>query len=190
MHRYRLALTIVLFTLLALGASACAGAGGGGSGSRVASLNGSSSGGRGGATTTTAPDPQDAALAFARCMRQHGVDMPDPQTDSSGRTRLQLRGNPDKRKLQAAEAACGSLLKGGHGPGQPLSAAQQDAMLNFARCMRQHGIDMPDPTPGQAGVTLRKQTKAELNSPKFRRAEAACMHFIDQAFKPGRGGTR
>jgi hypothetical protein len=187
MHRHRSTPTLALFALLALGASACAG--GGGSGSRVASLNGSSSGGRGGATTTTAPDPQDAALAFARCMRQHGIDMPDPQPDSSGRTRLQARG-PDKRKLQAAEGACGSLLKGGNGPGQPLSAAQQDALLNFARCMRQHGIDIPDPTPGQAGVTIRKQTKDQLDSPKFKRAEAACMHFIDQAFKPNRGGSK
>ena len=187
MHRHRLTLTLALFALLALGAGACAG--GGGSGSRVASLDGSSSGARG-ATTTTAPDPQDAALAFARCMRQHGIDMPDPQSDSSGRTRLQVRGKPDKRKLQEAEGACGSLLKGGNGPGQPLNAAQQDALLNFARCMRQHGIDVPDPTPGQAGVTLTKRSKGELNSPRFRHAEAACMHFIDQAFKPNRGGSR
>src|SRR5262245_16643121 len=29
-------------------------------------------------------NPEDAMLAFARCMREHGVDMPDPDTSSGG----------------------------------------------------------------------------------------------------------
>ena len=175
---------LVLLVLLALGAAACAGSGDGGS--RVASLSGSSSGGR---TTTTPRNPEDAALAYARCMRQHGVDMPDPQVDSSGKTRLEIRGGKlDKRKVLAADSACGSLLKSGLGAGRQLDPAAQDAMVHFARCMRQHGIDMPDPTPGQ-GLRIQRSKAVDPDSSKFRQAEQACNHLLDQ-LKPSAGGRK
>jgi hypothetical protein len=44
-------------------------------------------------------------VAFARCMRQHGIDLPDPKPDGS----LPDRGrglNPDDPKFKAAERAC------------------------------------------------------------------------------------
>ena len=67
---------------IAITAAAC---GGGTSPSGVATL-------AGGHTTTTTKkskaearqEMQDAALAFARCMRQHGVDMPDPTFTDNG----------------------------------------------------------------------------------------------------------
>src|SRR5204862_2850798 len=94
---------------LALGAAALAAtmlvaAGGRGSGSdaQVASL-----GGAGAATTTTAPGGsgrgnsgasdaarQQAMLDFASCMREHGVDMPDPKFDSEGHAAIAIGGGP------------------------------------------------------------------------------------------------
>jgi hypothetical protein len=75
----------LMLALLGLGlALALVGCGGSPDGDRVASLSGAGATG-----TTRAPangasrDPEQAALAFARCMREHGVDMPDP-TDDGG----------------------------------------------------------------------------------------------------------
>ena len=34
---------------------------------------------------------RDQALAMARCMREHGVDMPDPTFDDNGRVSIQLK---------------------------------------------------------------------------------------------------
>ena len=34
--------------------------------------------------TAAAVDPEQAVLDFAACMREHGVDMPDPEIDSAG----------------------------------------------------------------------------------------------------------
>ena len=96
--------------------------------------------------------PQEAALDFARCMREHGIDMPDPEVDDTGRIRVRIGAGgpgggarPDPRKLEAAQEACGGLMGGGDGDRQ-LDPAARDAMVAFARCMREHGIDMPDPT--------------------------------------------
>jgi|Tabmets5t2r1_1033131.scaffolds.fasta_scaffold10957_2 hypothetical protein len=66
---------LVLGLLLAV--AAC---GGGDKGGGVASL-----GGAGSATSTTTPvaggSDRQKALDWARCMRQHGIDMPDPSTE-------------------------------------------------------------------------------------------------------------
>ena len=40
-------------------------------------------------------DPEEAALAFAQCMREHGVDMPDPQVGSNGEFRVTVNGDPE-----------------------------------------------------------------------------------------------
>src|SRR5438128_1667943 len=77
---------IGLAAVLALGvtASACGSGGGGSGGKRVASLAAHT-------TTTTATGSkgdkksfEDAMLEYARCMRQHGVDMPDPTFTDNG----------------------------------------------------------------------------------------------------------
>ena len=93
-------------------------------------------------------DPEEAALAFASCMREHGVDMPDPQVGSNGELRVTINGGPgslDMEEMQAAQEACQDLMPGPMGEPRELTAEEKDAMLGFAQCMRDHGIDMPDP---------------------------------------------
>ena len=97
----RMRMGLLLGLLLAL--AACGG--GGGKPGGVASL------GDGKATPTTAAgggsDRMQAALAFARCMRQHGISMPDPKTTAEGILRELPRGlDPDDPRLSAAEDAC------------------------------------------------------------------------------------
>jgi hypothetical protein len=55
---------------------------------------------------------RDNALEFARCMRQHGVDMADPQVTNGG-IRMSIRGgggkgrlNPDSPAFRDAQEAC------------------------------------------------------------------------------------
>jgi hypothetical protein len=84
---------------------------------------------------------------------------------------------PDPKKLEAAQQACGGLMGGGDGDRQ-LDPAARDAMVAFARCMREHGIDMPDPT-GE-GLMLRRDGEGgpDPASAKFREAEQACDHHL------------
>jgi hypothetical protein len=51
--------------------------------------------------------------------------------------------------------------------------------VKYAQCMREHGIDMPDPKPGEPirlRITKDQEAKAE-------EAKEACRHFA-----PGLGG--
>src|SRR5438094_614227 len=76
------------------GVTFLAACGGGGSNDpRVASLGGASA-----ATSTTAAqtqaDTQQAVLDFARCMREHGIDMPDPQISDDGKISMGMAAKP------------------------------------------------------------------------------------------------
>jgi hypothetical protein len=123
-------------------------------------------------------------------MREHGVDMPDPEVDDKGRVRVRIGAGgpgggtrPDPAKLEAAQKACGSLMGGGDGPGQ-LDPAERDAMVAFARCMREHGIDMPDPTGD--GLLMRRDGEQgpDPESEQFQEAEQACDHHLANLGRP------
>jgi hypothetical protein len=169
MTRMRMGL-LLLGLLLAI--AAC---GGGDKGNGVASLGGSDK-----ATTTRADagsDNRQRALAYARCMRQHGIDMPDPKFDAAGRMAQQLPAGvgPDDPQFKAADQACKQYAPSGE-PEKPDPQTQQQ-MLAYARCMRQHGIDMPDPKPG-GGIDADGAKGVDLNSPKFKAADQACQQYV------------
>jgi hypothetical protein len=132
---------------LTLAVAAC---GGGDNSDGVASVGGK-------ATATTSPggssDPQQAALAYARCMRQHGVNLPDP------------------------EQVCRTYLPDGGPTVDPPTPQMLQQTLAFARCMRQHSINIPDPKPG-SGIDARG---ANPNGPKFNAAQRACQPLLPNA---------
>jgi hypothetical protein len=160
---------------LTLAVAAC---GGGPKSGGVASLNGS-----GQPTSTTSAnsgkDSEQAALAFARCMRQHGVDMPDPQVSGNAIMQKGPTGvKPDDPKFKAAQQACNKYMPNGGQPSKP-NPQEQQQMLQFARCMRQHGIDMPDPGPN-GGITINGgngRKGPNPDDPKFKAAQQACQQY-------------
>lgn len=114
--------------------------------------------------TTEAPaDPEEAILAYTQCMRENGVDLPDP--DFSGEPGQGGGGffggqggiDPDDPDFQKAQEKCGSNLESIRGNFNPDNQEQiQDAALELAQCMRDRGFDVPDPDfsqggPGQGG---------------------------------------
>jgi hypothetical protein len=181
-HRLHLA-GVVGALALTLAVAACGGTKTGG----VASLTGSKQ-----PTATTSPggnkDPRQAALAFARCMRQHGIDMPDPQF-SGNKVTQRLKGGPGKGpndpKFRAAQQACNKYLPNGGQPTKP-DPQEQQQMLAFARCMRQHGIDMPDPDPNGGGTVMGPGTRVRPDDPTFKAAQQACQKYLPNN---GKGGT-
>ena len=105
---------------------------------------------------------EERLLAFAECMRDNGVDFPDPVVEADGTVVFGRRpgsgGAPGFEAigrdpaLPAAREACSSLLQGlAFGPGRGGNFDEtelQDSLLEFARCMRDNGIDMGDPDFG------------------------------------------
>jgi hypothetical protein len=185
----RTPLVTLMLVVLTLSLAACGGAAAAPSG--VASLE--SAAPDASATPRPSVDPEEAQLAFAECMRENGIDMPDPGGGGGGA--LFRVGGPDGvdvETFEAANEACRHHLEAVMGEGgQELTPEQRDAMLAFAQCMREHGIDMPDPgTGGPGGVFIGRAGGGDgpdPNDPEFREAMDACREHLGDAF-PGRGG--
>jgi hypothetical protein len=54
---------------------------------------------------------EDAFLEYAQCMRDHGIDFPDPEFNGDGAVAIRGGGDPDDPEFQAAEEACRTLLE-------------------------------------------------------------------------------
>ena len=137
------AATLVLTT-------ACSKAGGGDDG--VASLNGGNNPTGSAQNASGQGSDEDKMRAFAKCMRENGVDMPDPEPGGAMRA-MPATGGDEFEKMNKASEACNKLLPNGGKP-KPLSPEELDKMRKTAKCMREHGIDMPDPDPNNPGVTI------------------------------------
>lgn len=161
-------------------------------------------------------DAEQLALKFAQCMRAHGVDVSDPDTNGGVRITVgrpaRVSGSspppsPDTQapssdgksptvqgpppEVQAAMNACKQYQpKGGQGSGPP-SQAQIDAATKFAQCMRDHGIPMQDPQVTSDGGMIQSigGQGVDPGSDQFQSAQKACQHYMDDARpKNGQGG--
>ncbi|MEU0788850.1 hypothetical protein ABZ342_02210 [Amycolatopsis sp. NPDC005961] len=123
-------------------------------GDKVASISTPPKSGGPTAADTSGKSDEDKMRDFAKCMREHGVDMPDPKpAGDGGGMAITLGGDgADASKIEAAQKACKSLMPNG-GEMKPPSAEELDKMRKDAKCMREHGIDMPDPDPSGKGMT-------------------------------------
>jgi hypothetical protein len=101
---------------------------------------------------------QDAMLEYAQCMRDNGIDMPDPEFEEGGGISLGVDSegglDPESEEFKAAEAECEPILEEAR-PDVQLSpeeqAEMQDRLVAMAECMRARGHDMPDPQVEDGG---------------------------------------
>jgi len=125
-------------------------------GSKVASISTPPKSGGPAAADNSGKSDEDKMRDFAKCMREHGVDMPDPKPAGDGKgMSIAIQGEgADKSKIDTAQSACKHLMPNG-GEMKPPSAEELDKMRKEAKCMREHGVDMPDPDPaGKGGVRI------------------------------------
>ncbi|WP_283135257.1 hypothetical protein [Rhizohabitans arisaemae] len=138
----------------------------------------------GGSPSPTASiDPREKGRLFAQCMRENGVDMPDPGANG-GAVRVERR--PGDAKMEKALEACQS--KAGPGTRKPLDPAEQEKFRALARCMRENGIDMPDPDFSGGRVTIGGGDLKKINprDAKFREAMETCRNKVGITGGPGR----
>jgi hypothetical protein len=151
-------------------------------------------------STTTAASSSSgknaSGLAFARCVRAHGVpNFPDPTSNGQGGIQIQqsqrsgsgpttsVNGVPvNGPAFQGAMQACrGELPNGGH-PSAAQTAQLKAKALAMSRCMRSHGVpNFPDPTfqsgPGGGvgvGIKIGNGSGIDPSSPAFQAAQKEC----------------
>jgi len=138
------------------------------------------SGGSPNSVTASAGNPNKGVLAFARCMRSHGItDFPDPNAQGGFSAPNGL--NPKTPQYAAANSACKSLTGSATPP--PYNPTLVAKLLKYAICMRAHGLSwFPDPNAqGHLDVSMPKGTSP--NSPQYQAANKACSADL-----PGSGG--
>jgi hypothetical protein len=120
---------------------------------------------------------RERALKFTQCMREHGIDMPDPDGGE-----FHDVGTANKDKMNDAAEACRQYMPTDNEMVKP-SAEDIENLRKFAQCMREHGIvKFPDPSPD--GLNL-GGTGLDPQDATFKTAEEACKDVRPK--RPGSG---
>lgn len=125
-------------------------------------------------------DREEALLQFAACMRDGGVDMPDPQFTADGRANMgTLFGDIDQNdpEVKAALTACDQYLPSSTQSDPAAVAEQQERLLVFAACMRDEGIEMADPVAG-GGPGRGALAGLDQNDPEIAAALEVCRPLL------------
>ncbi len=154
--------------------------------------------GHGGAHPAASPAPTgmtDAQILaigqqFAQCLRSHGLpDLPDPQVSGG-----ELTWGSDNQAVkdglsgsQAAQDACRPILDrlpatAHHGASY--SAADIQHLIQFAQCLRQHGVpEWPDPKADGTFPLRGTPLEREGKSPRMQAAIQACQQYWDKGIE-------
>jgi hypothetical protein len=179
--RARGAAGVAVLAAIAVGASGCGSGGGAKQKEHSASSPGPGSADGLATSARGSTSLEDGILAFARCMREHGIDMADPKPGpGGGQGFLQIGGTAaPQQRLEAANSACQALLPKGPGLSPKQIQDMAESSVRFARCMREHGVDLPDPKIGGDGsltIAVGGAGGSPINptGPAFQKAQRAC----------------
>jgi hypothetical protein len=130
------------------------------------------------------------AVAYAQCMRSHGVpNYPDP--DSQGHfPPVQIgRNGVSQQAVQSAQNACRHLQPGGGAGTAQQQQAKLTQALNFSRCMRAHGVpNFPDPSTSNGGMGY-NLSGVDTHSPQYQSANQTCQSQSGKGQASARAGS-
>jgi hypothetical protein len=113
---------------------------------------------------TNSPDPR----RFAACLRERGVDVPDPQPGED----LKLPNKDDRTR--SALRACAQFAPPSQ---QEETGFDPAASRAYAQCVREQGFpDFPD--PDERGPRIPKDL---INDDRFNAADRECAHHLNES---------
>ena len=134
-------------------------------------------------TATTIIDEEitfeEGVLDFAQCMREEGINFPDPTFDIDGNPQFDNLEIENEEEFENAFENCEDILRNAL-PEQfdldpEVEAALVDASLEFSQCMRDEGIDFPDPKPGEFGFFAFRDADIDFSSEAVQEAFEICQ---------------
>ena len=134
-------------------------------------------------TVTTGVDEEttfeEGVLEFAQCMREEGINFPDPTFDIDGNPQFDNLEIENEEEFESAFENCEDILRNAL-PEQfdldpEVEAALVDASLEFSQCMRDQGIDFPDPKPGEFGFFAFRDADIDFSSEAVQDAFEICQ---------------
>jgi hypothetical protein len=132
----------------------------------------------GGAEPAAAPsvaasqDPHTRNLKFAECLREQGLDVPDPEP-GKGMT-MKFGPGSDQQKVQQAMEACREWAPTGMTGGGAPDPKRDEQMRAYSQCMRDNGVaSFPDP---EGGMVRLDPSSGE--DPDFEAAQEKCAALM------------
>ena len=122
---------------------------------------------------------EEGVLDFAQCMREEGINFPDPTFDIDGNPQFDNLEIENEEEFESAFENCEDILRNAL-PEQfdldpEVEAALVDASLEFSQCMRDQGIDFPDPKPGEFGFFAFRDADIDFTSEAVQNAFEICQ---------------
>ncbi|MFC6881965.1 MULTISPECIES: hypothetical protein [Actinomadura] len=118
-------------------------------------------------------------MKFAQCMRENGINVPDPGSGADPKTMRLGKEGTDRKKLEAAMEKCQGYLQAGGKMPDLKDPKMRDQYTKLAQCMRENGVNMPDPGPDGR---LRLPEVEAGGRDKAMKAREKCKRFV-----PGEG---
>tara|TARA_B100000579_G_scaffold273494_1_gene225930 strand:- start:27 stop:656 length:630 start_codon:yes stop_codon:yes gene_type:complete len=122
---------------------------------------------------------EEGVLEFSQCMREEGVNFPDPTFDIDGNPEFSELNIENEEAFEEAFTNCEDILRRAL-PEQfdldpEVEAALVDASLEFSQCMREEGVNFPDPTPGEFGFFAFRDADVDWSSGEVQEAFEVCQ---------------
>ena len=112
-------------------------------------------------------------MKFTQCLRENGVNVPDPEPGKGPMIKLGPESGITKEDMDKAMEACKEFNPQGEAGPNP---QQEENGRKFAACMRENGVEkFPDPKPGQRGIMIDKEAGDDPDMPK---AQQACQGIL------------
>jgi hypothetical protein len=125
----------------------------------------------------------DAMLMMARCLREQGLDVEDPQPGKPMQQRVDRTNDAKTRKAnETCRKELGDVLPE---PSSEDRERMRESGLELARCMRKNGVDMPDPTADGGGFFRIGADGIDPQSETFKKAQKACGDIMRGLRGPG-----
>jgi hypothetical protein len=160
----------------------------------AASLLLAACGGSSSSPTSSAAKEQQAEVKladFARCMREHGIEAEAAVGPGGEGHALKVKSSAGPVKMEAAQKACKQYQpepqKLNLSPQEKVARAE--AVEKFARCMREHGIEVHASSSSEGGIAIRIHSNAgsgpNPESPAFQKAQQSCQGLLPFKGHPG-----
>lgn len=169
-HGVRAAVAVMTLTL----GLVLTGCGSDDGGTQVASGSGAQP--TGGASSAPASlSREEKGVKFAQCLRENGVNVPDPEPGKGPQIRLDPSSGVTKADVDKAMEACREFDPQADGTNGTNPQAEENGR-KFAECMRKNGVEkFPDPKPGQRGILIDGETGKD---PDLQKAQEACQGIL------------
>ncbi len=138
------------------------------------------------AETDPVVDMETGMLAFTQCLRDQGIEVDDPKMGPDGMLQfpeIMITGEADEedpdammRDFEEKIAPCEEHLEGVVMNAAPGGTEHfEDVLLEYAACMRDNGVDMPDPDLNGNGGLI---DLGDMSGDDFEAADGACNHLL------------